>query len=131
MPNLTCHCIEFTWDGRLLVSGWDDGKIRAFAPQSGRLVYVIHDAHQRGVTALSVTQGGRRLVSGGGDGQVRVWDVAGKTQSLVAAMKEHKSTVTAVHVRSDDLECISSSSDGSCIVWDLTKYTRSQVGGRG
>jgi hypothetical protein len=32
-------------DGGSIVSGWSDGKIRAFAPQSGRLLYTINDAH--------------------------------------------------------------------------------------
>lgn len=28
-------------DGKSIVSGWTDGKVRAFLPQSGRLLYVI------------------------------------------------------------------------------------------
>lgn len=27
-----CNCIEFTSDGKSLVTGWTDGKIRAFTP---------------------------------------------------------------------------------------------------
>ena len=30
------------------VSGWTDGKIRAFAPQSGKVMWVINDAHPMG-----------------------------------------------------------------------------------
>ena len=33
-------------DGTSLVSGWVDGKVRAFGPQSGQLQYTIHDAHK-------------------------------------------------------------------------------------
>ena len=29
----------------VLSSGWDDGKIRAFLPESGKPVYTIHNAH--------------------------------------------------------------------------------------
>ncbi|KAI8850812.1 quinon protein alcohol dehydrogenase-like superfamily [Chytridium lagenaria] len=70
VPNLECKCITFKKDGSSLVSGWNDGKIRAFGPQSGRLQYEINDAHKRGVTALSVTdpfnqRGDFRIVSGG------------------------------------------------------------------
>jgi len=36
-----CNCVEFTSDGKSLVTGWTDGKIRAFTPQSGKLLYAI------------------------------------------------------------------------------------------
>lgn len=49
---------------------WNDGKIRLFAPESGRLMLVIPNAHSMGVTALKSTSDCKRLVSGGGEGQV-------------------------------------------------------------
>eukprot|EP00842_Homolaphlyctis_polyrhiza_P004180 jgi/Hompol1/4763/HPOL_003861-RA len=132
VPNLECKCITFKKDGKSLISGWNDGKIRAFGPQSGRLQYEINDAHKRGVTALAVTEpfndhGDFRIVSGGEDGQVRVWKISRQVQHLEDAMKEHKGTVTCIKIRKNNLECVSSSSDGSCIIWDLTRYVRNQV----
>jgi WD40 repeat protein len=50
--------------------GWNDGDIRAFTPQTGRLIYEIHNTHSKGVTAIAVTASGERIVSGGGEGQV-------------------------------------------------------------
>ena len=41
----------------LIVKG-NDGKIRAFLPQSGNLLYVINDAHNHGVTAVNGTADG-------------------------------------------------------------------------
>lgn len=41
----TANCIEFMADGKSIVTGWSDGKVRAFLPQSGRLLYVIDSAH--------------------------------------------------------------------------------------
>lgn len=64
-------------DGKSIISGWNDGKIRAFLPQSGKLLYVISDAHIHGVTALSTTSDCNRIISGGSEGEVRVW-VIGK-----------------------------------------------------
>ena len=58
-------------DGRSIVSAWNDGKIRAFLPESGKLYYVINNAHCNGVTALAVTSDCSKIVSGGGEGQVR------------------------------------------------------------
>ncbi|EGF78625.1 hypothetical protein BATDEDRAFT_26475 [Batrachochytrium dendrobatidis JAM81] len=130
VANLECKCITFKKDGSSLISGWNDGKIRAFGPQSGRLQYEINDAHKRCVTALAVTEpfnsaGDFRVVSG--DGQVRVWRITKQVQHLEDAMKEHKGTVTCIKIRKNSLECVSSSSDGSCILWDLTRYVRNQV----
>ena len=51
---------------------WNDGKIRAFKPQSGAAMYTIHDAHKQGVTAIATTSDSSRIVSGGGEGQVRL-----------------------------------------------------------
>lgn len=49
----------------------DDGKIRAYMPQSGKLKFEINNAHNKGVTALAFTNDCTRIISGGGDGQVR------------------------------------------------------------
>jgi WD40 repeat protein len=52
VPGLDCNCVNFMSDGKSILSGWSDGKIRAFLPQSGKLLYAINDAHNHGVTAL-------------------------------------------------------------------------------
>lgn len=49
---------------------WDDGRIRAFAPETGRLMYVINNAHRIGVTAVATTSDCKRVISGGGEGEV-------------------------------------------------------------
>lgn len=40
-------------------------QVRAFAPQSGKLLYTIHDAHPLGVTAIAGSGDCTRIVSGG------------------------------------------------------------------
>lgn len=40
-------------DGKSIVSGWTDGNIRAFTPQSGRLAYIIKSAHKTGLIPIS------------------------------------------------------------------------------
>jgi WD40 repeat protein len=48
VPNVEVHCVAFTMDGTQILSGWSDGKVRAFGPQSGKLLFVINDAHVGG-----------------------------------------------------------------------------------
>ena len=35
VPNLECKCVGITENGGTIVSGWTDGKLRAFYPESG------------------------------------------------------------------------------------------------
>ncbi|VDM05102.1 unnamed protein product [Schistocephalus solidus] len=155
IPNMVCYTIDILKDGTSIVSGWDDSKIRAFAPESGRLMYTVHDAHKKGVTAIAATSDKTRIVSGGGEGQVRVWrlkesinpqfakslknpysrnrrDVAYEPNSVItttleANMKEHANAVSCVQINKDDTKCASSSADGTCIIWDLIEYKRLQI----
>jgi WD40 repeat protein len=124
VPNLECLCITFAPDGKSIVSGWSDGKIRAFKPQTGKLMFAINDAHRDGVTAIAVTKDNQRIISGGQAGQVRVWQF-GPQGRMISSMKEHKGRVNSIVMNADDSECTSASSDGSCIVWNLERFVRS------
>jgi len=124
VPTLQCTCIAFMADGKSIISGWSDGKIRAFGPQSGKQLYIINDAHQQGVTAVIGTNNCKRIISGGKEGLVRVWKVGATSTIMEASMKEHKGPVNALELRKNDSEVVSASSDGSCIIWDLGRFTR-------
>jgi cilia- and flagella-associated protein 52 len=127
VPGILCNCLKFSQDGKYIFSGWDDGKIRVFLPQSGKLFAVIHDAHKDGVTALDLFSSSGpvyRIISGGAAGDVRVWSLHSGTSVLEASLNEHRGRVFAVKVKRDCSMCVSCSADGSCIVWDLKTYHR-------
>ncbi|KAJ8682769.1 hypothetical protein QAD02_018561 [Eretmocerus hayati] len=127
VPNFVCTSIHFSDDGRMLISAWNDGIIRAFTPQTGRLIFAILHAHVKAVSAITCTKDGKRIISGGCDGQVRIWEILPEKQRLASVMKEHKGSVTSLRINYDSTEVISSSTDGTCIVWDLERYVRKQV----
>ena len=85
-------------DGKSILGGWNDGKIRAFFPQSGKLMYVINDAHIHGVTSITTTSDCSRIISGGAEGEVRIWKIGRQTQMMEASMKEHRGRVWAIQV---------------------------------
>lgn len=124
VPNMECHCIDFMRDGKSIVTGWSDGKVRAFLPQSGKLLYVINDAHKNGVTALRPTSDCARIITGGMEGEVRIWRVGRMMQTMDASLKEHRGRVWDIRLKADDSLAVTASSDGSCIVWDLNTNTR-------
>ncbi|XP_062304355.1 cilia- and flagella-associated protein 52 [Osmerus eperlanus] len=127
VPNMTCNALDFMIDGRSIISAWNDGKIRVFAPESGREMLVVHNAHSMGVTAIAGTRDCKRIVSGGGEGQVRVWEILQGCHRLLETMKEHKATITCIKIKSNDKECVTASSDGACIIWDLVRFVRNQM----
>mmetsp|Transcript_41551 Transcript_41551/g.88542 ORF Transcript_41551/g.88542 Transcript_41551/m.88542 type:complete len:621 (-) Transcript_41551:103-1965(-) len=127
VPNMECYCLDFMRDGRSIVSGWSDGKVRAFYPQSGKLMYVINDAHKNGVTAMATTGDCHRIITGGMEGEVRVWRIGSQPKgstAMEASLKEHRGRVWCVRIRADDSQAVTASADGSCIIWDLNSKTR-------
>lgn len=125
VPTLECLCMDFMSDGGAIISGWNDGKIRAFRPQTGTLMYTIQNAHKDGVTAIASSYDSKRIISGGKDATVRVWKIGEDSQTMETSMKEHRGPVNSVHIRPNDKECLTSSDDGSCVIWDLTTFKRS------
>ncbi|RXM37328.1 Cilia- and flagella-associated protein 52 [Acipenser ruthenus] len=109
------------------LSAWNDGKIRVFTPESGKLIYAINNAHSMGVTAIAATSDCKKIISGGGEGQVRVWEIGKGFQRLIEAMKEHKSSVSCIKVKRNNTECVTASSDGTCIIWDLVRFVRNHM----
>lgn len=127
IPNLHVLCIGINAAGTSIISGWDDGKVRAFLPESGKLQYAIHEAHADAVTAVAFTPDGQRVISGGRDGRVRVWNVAGRAQTMELSFKEHKKEVTSIAVTATGEEAVTASADGSCLIWNLKRGTRSNA----
>ncbi|XP_008315004.1 cilia- and flagella-associated protein 52 [Cynoglossus semilaevis] len=126
VPNMTCNSLDLMADGHSIISAWNDGIIRVFAPESGRLMISINNAHRMGVTAIAGTRDSKRMVSGGGDGQVCVWRLLPQGHQLLETMKQHKATVACIKIKSDDKECVTASS-GACIIWDLVRFVSLQT----
>jgi len=131
VPNLEAKAVAITPKGSTILSGWSDGKVRAFYPESGKLKFVISNAHTEGaVTALAVCHDTDeacppwRVVTGGEDGRVRLWHVASAQQTMAFSAKDHRAAVTSLSITRDNRQCVSASADGSCIVWDLVAQTR-------
>jgi len=130
IPNIQCECITINDIGTVIVSGWSDGAIRGFYPESGRLAFVVTNAHMQSCLSIAACTSSEdmygqlaplRLVSGGKDGRVRVWDVNTDTgtSKMLASVKEHRSAVTAIAINSDNTAFMSSSLDGSCLGWKI------------
>ncbi|XP_017778484.1 PREDICTED: cilia- and flagella-associated protein 52 [Nicrophorus vespilloides] len=127
VPNFSCSKVVFAHDGRSILTAWNDGVIRAFTPLTGRLIYAILNAHNKGVSAMDISHNGKFIISGGCEGQVRIWDIKPTSQNLVCTLKEHTGPVSAIHINRTDDEAVSASTDGTCIIWDILRQIRKQI----
>lgn len=119
VKNFTATGVIFAKDGKSIISSWNDGCLRAFTPLTGKLLYTISNAHNKGCTCVSISNTGKLLASGGVEGQVRVWKILASSQNLVGVLKQHSASVATVDFNKFDNEILSASSDGTCIVWDV------------
>ena len=68
----------FSRDGRYLLAGSKDGRIRVFTARDLRPLGPAFAAHDGSVSSVDASPDGRTLVSAGSDGQIRLWDIASR-----------------------------------------------------
>ncbi|XP_069181564.1 cilia- and flagella-associated protein 52-like [Procambarus clarkii] len=123
LPGLVCCCCSVTPALDVIVTGWSDGRLRGLGAESGRVVWVVDDAHHAGVNSVAALSSGH-LVSGGRDGRVRVWLAEGSGMRMTASQKEHRGEVTYLALAPSETRVLSCSGDGSCILWRLPELAR-------
>ena len=112
------YALEFSRDGRLLVSGSGDSTARVWdlvsvdAP-NGPLIQVLtpNETHgiDAGVTSVSISPDGRLVAAGSLDFTVHIWDVA--SGALVERLRGHKDSVYSVAFTTDGKGLVSGSLD--------------------
>ena len=66
------HCVAFSADGQLLLSGGSDGSVRLWTAADGHLLHTF-EGHTDKVHAVIFSPDGRTAFSGGADGTLRRW----------------------------------------------------------
>ncbi len=69
---------RFSRDGRFLLGGSRDGRVRVFSARDWHSLGPAFDAHAGFVSSVDASPDGRTLVTTGTDGQVRLWDLASR-----------------------------------------------------
>jgi WD40 repeat protein len=118
--------VDFSADGRLLVSGSWDKTVRVWDVASGAQQALL-EGHTGQVESVAFGPDGRAVVSGGFDTSVRIWDVAqGKERQM---LEGHQNVVTTVAFSPDGRFAASGSrfNDQLVVLWDAASGRRIRV----
>jgi glucose repression regulatory protein TUP1 len=115
------YSLDFSRDGRIIVSGSGDQTARVWDTATGKCLFVLTvgdvDMKDAGVTSVAISPDGRLVAAGSLDRMVRVWDT--QTGQLLEKLEGHKDSVYSVAFAPDGKTLISGSLDRTLRSWEL------------
>lgn len=115
------YSLDFSRDGRIIVSGSGDQTARVWDTASGKCLFVLTvgdvDMKDAGVTSVAISPDGRLVAAGSLDRMVRVWDT--QTGQLLEKLEGHKDSVYSVAFAPDGKTLVSGSLDRTLRSWEL------------
>ncbi len=110
--------IEFSPDGRRVVTASGDGIARIWDTASGQVLMEL-TGHDGLVYAARFSPDGGRVVTASGDGTARVWDA--ETGKEMMVLNGHGRDVYVAAFSPDGQRLVTASDDGTARIWDLGK----------
>jgi WD40 repeat protein len=102
-------------DGRLIVSGGEDGVVRTWDLETGRPIRSI-PGHSGPALSIAVSPDGQLLYSGGSDGKVKVWN--SQTGEVLQILWGHPEGVGSVAPSSDGRYLATGGYNGTVKIWE-------------
>ena len=107
--------LDFSRDGKLLVSGSDDNTARLWDVASGKEL-LSFEGHTDRVISVKFFHNDLYLISGSEDNTAKIWNC--KTGKLVFDLKGHTERIKAVNLSLDEKLAITSSGDNTAKIWN-------------
>ena len=115
------YSVAFLVDGKHVMSGSMEGKIRRWRVENGQEVETPMDAGSP-ILCIAVSRNGKCVVSGTESGLVTVWNA--ESHSKVTEWKAHDKWVQAVDISPDGTKIATGSYDQTVCVWSLSTGKR-------
>jgi WD40 repeat protein len=123
----TANAVAFTPDGKVLVTGGEDGRLRLWEPGQLKEKAAL-EGHDSAVLSLAVSPDGKLLATADREGSIRLWDLpAGKHRATLRGhrdrvpFKDQAALVRAVAFSPDGRLLVSGDYWGHVAVWDVAK----------
>ena len=115
------HTVDFSPDGKILVSGSYDGTVRLWDVASHHQIGRPLIGHDREIYSVAFSSDDKTLASAGDDGTVRLWDVATHRQ-IGSPLNGHHGEVNSVAFSPDGNTLASAGDDGTVQLWDVATH---------
>jgi WD40 repeat protein/serine/threonine protein kinase len=110
------HSIDFSPDGRFLLSGGDDTRIILWSMDTGEIEREFTGGHRDGVLSVAFSPDGTRAVSGSRDSTAIIWDV--QTGEPINRLFGHTFQILSVAFSPDGRQIVSAARDFRVIIWN-------------
>ncbi|MCH8029133.1 MAG: protein kinase [Candidatus Dadabacteria bacterium] len=104
-------------DGRNVITGSKDGKVRLWDITNGKLLRTF-EGHDDEVNSVSVSPKGSHALSGSGDSTSIVWDLA--TRRLLTRLDDNNQSITCVRFSPNGKHVALSCTDSTIVLWNVT-----------
>ena len=112
------HSVNFSPNGKTLVSGSDDKTIKLWNVETGQKLHTF-EGHGGPVYSVNFSRNGKTLVSGSGDKTIILWDV--ETGEKLHTFEGHNGPVYSVNFSYDGKTLVSGSGDKTIKLWNVEK----------
>ncbi len=106
---------EFSWDGKLILTGSDEGTVSLWDASTGKHLKTLKQ-HTSRISSLACCGSKDMFVTGSDDTTACVW----KEGELAQVLKGHTKGITAVACSSDGKAALTGSCDATVRLWDTT-----------
>ncbi|WP_149977355.1 nSTAND1 domain-containing NTPase, partial [Microcystis aeruginosa] len=114
--NGSVYSVNFSPDGKTLVSGSDDNTIKLWNVETGEEIRTLK-GHDNWVNSVSFSPDGKTLVSGSDDKTIKLWNV--QTGQEIRTLTGHNDPVYSVSFSPDGKTLVSGSVDTTIKLWNV------------
>lgn len=107
--------VEYSRDGRLLVTASRDGTARIWSAPDGAVISVLR-GHRGALLCATFDSAGERVLTAGEDGTARIWDAS--SGALIHTLDAASAPLCAAELSPDGRLVLTASQDGALRIWD-------------